>query len=75
MKERLLKLIKENMPDCDLSNVNDNSKLMDDLGLDSVGLMMLSMSIEDEFGVTFDEPVYFVTVKDVLDWLEKNATK
>ena len=75
MKERLLKLIKENMLDCDLSNVNDNSKLMDDLGLDSVGLMMLSMSIEDEFGVTFDEPVYFVTVKDVLDWLEKNATK
>ena len=48
---------------------------MDDLGLDSVGMMMLSMSIEDEFGVTFDEPVYFVTVKDVLDWLNKNATK
>lgn len=75
MIERLLKLIKENMPDCDVSNVTEDTKLMDDLGLDSVGMMMLSMSIEDEFGVTFDEPVYFVTVKDVLDWLNKNATK
>lgn len=75
MIERLLKLIKENMPDCDVSNVKEDTKLMDDLGLDSVGMMMLSMSIEDEFGVVFDEPVYFVTVKDVLDWLDKNATK
>ena len=75
MIERLLKLIKENMPDCDVSNVKEDTKLMDDLGLDSVGMMMLSMSIEDEFGVVFDEPVYFVTLKDVLDWLDKNATK
>ena len=75
MKEGLLKLIKENMPDCDVSNVKEDTKLMDDLGLDSVGMMMLSMSIEDEFGVVFDEPVYFVTLKDVLDWLDKNATK
>ena len=43
--------------------------------IDSVGLMMLSMSIEDEFGVTFDEPVYFETVGDVLKWLEANAKK
>lgn len=75
MYERLLKLIQENLPDSDLSNANENSKLMADLGLDSVGLMMLSMSIEDEFGVTFDEPVYFETVGDVLKWLEANAKK
>ena len=43
--------------------------------MDSIGMMMLSMSIEDEFGVQFDEPVFFKTVKDVLDWLEANATK
>ncbi|MCR4911102.1 MAG: acyl carrier protein [Bacilli bacterium] len=75
MYERLLKLIQENLPDSDLSNANENSKLMADLGLDSVGLMMLSMSIEDEFGVTFDEPVYFETVGDVLRWLETHAKK
>ena len=75
MFERLMKLIQENLPDTDLSGVNESSRLMEDLGMDSVGMMMLSMSIEDEFGVTFDEPVYFETVKDVLDWLEKNATR
>ena len=75
MFERLLKLIQDNMPDADLSKATVDSRLVEDLGMDSIGMMMLSMSIEDEFGVTFDEPVYFVTVKDVLDWLEKNATK
>ena len=75
MYERLLKLIKENMPDADIAKATKDSKLMADLGMDSIGMMMLSMAIEDEFGVSFDEPVMFVTVQDVLDYLEKNATK
>ena len=75
MYDRLLKLIQENMPDIDLKGVNENSRLMQDIGMDSIGMMMLSMAIEDEFGVRFDEPVFFETVKDVLNWLEKNATK
>ena len=75
MLERLTKLINENLPEKKIENVTPESRLIEDLGMDSIGMMMLSMSIEDEFGVTFDEPVYFVTVKDVLDWLEKNATK
>lgn len=75
MYERLLKLIEENMPDANVANATRESKLMADLGMDSIGMMMLSMAIEDEFGVSFDEPVMFVTVQDVLDYLEKNATK
>ncbi len=75
MYERLMKLIKENLPDKDLSNAKPESRLIEDLGMDSIGMMMLSMSIEDEFGVTFDAPVTFKTVQDVLDFLAKNATK
>ena len=75
MYDRLLKLIQENLPDADLSKATMDSRLMEDLGMDSIGMMMLSMSIEDEFGVQFDEPVFFKTVKDVLDWLEAHATK
>ncbi|MBO6280827.1 MAG: acyl carrier protein [Bacilli bacterium] len=75
MLERLVKLIKENAPDKDLSNVSKEDRLIEDLGMDSIGMMMLSMSIEDEFGVTFDAPVSFKTVQDVIDYLEKNATK
>jgi acyl carrier protein len=75
MLERLMKLIQENLPDKDLSNAKPESRLIEDLGMDSIGMMMLSMSIEDEFGVTFDAPVTFKTVQDVLDFLAKNATK
>ena len=75
MFERLLKLMKENMPDTDFSGATPESRLFEDLGFDSIGLMMLSMAIEDEFGVRFDEPVPFATVQDVLDYLEKHAKK
>ena len=75
MYERLLKLIQENLPDKDLANATKESRLIEDLGMDSIGMMMLSMSIEDEFGVTFDAPGTFKTVQDVLDYLDKNATK
>ena len=75
MYERLLKLIKENMPDADVDKATPSSRLFEDLGMDSIGLMMLSMAMEDEFGVRFDEPQPFSTVQDVLDYLEKHATK
>ncbi len=75
MLERLVKLIKENLPEKDLSNVSPSDRLIEDLGMDSIGMMMLSMSIEDEFGVVFDAPVQFKTVQDVLDYLKENATK
>lgn len=75
MSDRLLKLIKEVMPEAKLDGANESSRLMEDLGLDSIGLMMLAMSLEDEFGVHFNEVVKFETVKDVISYLEKNATK
>ena len=43
--------------------------------MDSIGMLMLSMAMEEEFGVSFSELVKFVTVQDVLDFLDKNATK
>ena len=55
-----------------LDNVTLETKLIDDLHFDSLGVMMFAMAIEDEFGVTFDEPMNFVTVKDVVDYIEAN---
>lgn len=75
MYDRLLKLIKDQMPDLDISKASESSRLVEDLGFDSIGLMMLAMSLEDEFGVRFNEVVRFETVKDVISFLEKNATK
>lgn len=73
MYDRLVKLIKENMPDVDISKATPEARLKEDLGMDSIGLMMLSMAIEDEFNVTFNDVVTFSTVQDVLDFLKHNA--
>jgi acyl carrier protein len=63
------------MPNVDLEAAGKNARLMADLGMDSIAMLMLSVAMEDEFGLTFTEPVVFNTVQDVLDFLDKNATK
>ena len=72
MLERLKELMKNVDPDLNLDNVTLDTKLVDDLHFDSLGIMMFAMAIEDEYGVSFDEPMNIVTVKDVVDYLEAN---
>ena len=72
MLEKLKELMKNVDPDVNLDNVTLETRLVDDLHFDSLGIMMFAMAIEDEFGVSFDEPMNFLTVKDVVDYLEAN---
>lgn len=72
MLEKLKQLMKNVDPDVNLDGVTLETKLIDDLHFDSLGIMMFAMAIEDEFGVTFDEPMNFITVKDVIDYIEAN---
>ena len=73
--ERLKKLIGQSMPDVDIKNVTLQTRLIEELQFDSLGMMMLAMAMEDEFGVRFDEPVNFVTVQDVLDFVKTHGKK
>ena len=73
--ERLKKLIGRSMPDVKVEEVSLESRLVEDLKFDSLGMMMLAMEMEDEFGVRFDEPVNFVSVKDVLEFIKVKGTK
>ena len=75
MYDRLLQLIKLYLPEDKIASATPSSRIQADLGMDSIGMLMLSMALEEEFGVSFREPVKFVTVQDVLDFLDKNATK
>jgi len=75
MYDRLLQLIKKYLPEDKIAIATPESRLLADLGMDSIGMLMLSMALEEEFGVSFREPVHFVTVQDVLDFLDRNATK
>ena len=70
MLEKLKQLMKGVNQDVNLDNVTLETKLIEDLHFDSLGMMMLAMAIEDEFGISFDEPVNFVTVQDVINFIE-----
>lgn len=70
MLERLKQIIGKVLPDMDVSAVTENTRLVEDLGFDSLALIMMSMEIEDEFKFRFTEFVKFETVGDVCGYLE-----
>ena len=70
MLDKLKKVLEKVLPDVDMSAVGEDTKLIDDLGFDSLALMMMSMEIEDAFGFKFKEFVRFETVGDVVSYLE-----
>ena len=74
MFERLKKILVEELslnPD----DVTPNSELAKDLGVNSLELADLVLVCEDEFGVEFNEDDIhkFITVGDVVEYLEENA--
>ena len=73
MIDRLKNALLSVIPDADLTNVNENTSLQADLGLNSLSTMLLALAIEDEFGVRFEEAVEFKTVGDVLAYLQAHA--
>ena len=70
MLDRLKIVLGRVLPDVDMSTVTEDTRLIDDLGFDSLALMMMSMEIEDAFGFKFLEFVKFETVGDVCRYLE-----
>ena len=70
MLEKLKEILGKVLPDVDMSSVNDQTRLVEDLGFDSLAMMMMAMEIEDAFGFKFAEFVRFETVGDVCGYLE-----
>ena len=71
MKE-ILKQIK---PAADFNNINDDSQLVRDVGLDSLTILLLSLAIENKFGFKFEGNPKFSTVGEVLDYISANTTR
>ena len=70
MLEKLKEILGKVLPEVDMSQVTESTRLVEDLGFDSLALMMLSMEIEDAFDFKFTELVRFETVGDVCGDLE-----
>lgn len=70
MLEKLKTILGKVLPDMDVGEVTHDTRLVEDLGFDSLAMMMMSMEIEDSFGFKFTELVRFETVGDVIRYLE-----
>ena len=73
MLNRLKKILGKVLPDVDMATVNEDTRLVDDLGFDSLAMMMMAMELEDAFGFKFTEFVRFETVGDVCGYLESRV--
>lgn len=59
----------------DMNTIADDSNIVEDLGADSLDVVEMLMSIEDNLGIIIsdDDAAKLKTVRDVADYLEANA--
>jgi acyl carrier protein len=71
--KELLKLANSSSPEL-VEQCDENSDLRSDLGLTSIGVLYLAISIEQEFGIEFEGSSFdeFSKVKDVIDYIEQS---
>lgn len=67
--KRLLELIEESMPEVDVSGAGMDTRFIEDLRYDSLGLMTLVMNVEKEFSVAFNTFYQINTIKDIYDFI------
>ncbi len=71
----LKQIVKKTAPKVNVDNMTEDSRLLEDLRLDSLSVLMMSMGVEEFYGITLEEFVPFKTVKDVVDYLKKMGIK
>lgn len=74
IKDKVRKIIAEKLS-VDLEEVVPEASFVDDLGADSLDLVELIMSMEEEFDVEIsdEDAEKMVTVKDAYDYIEANS--
>ena len=74
--EKLTEVLQMAMGDSiDVNSITEESNLVTDLGLNSVGILYVVIAIEEFFGIRFDDVTFgdFNTVKDVINYIEKKV--
>ena len=64
--KQVLSLVK---PSIDVDAVRGESLLREDLGLDSLTMLLMSLGIENQFGIRFEDSPSLQTVQDVVDYV------
>lgn len=63
----LKEVVKVVRPALDLDTVTFDTRLVEDLGLDSLSMLLVAMALENRFGIRFDSQQQFQTVTDACD--------
>ena len=74
--ERLVKVFHAVFEDdVDLSAITPESSLMEDIGMNSIGMLYMAMAVEEEFGIKFknDDLAGIRTVADVVKLIEEKC--
>lgn len=67
--EKLKEMLNRINPDINTENIDGNTSLLLDLGLDSLSMLMLAYEIEEEYGFLFEQTENFKTVGDVCGYI------
>lgn len=71
--DKLLEIFSNIIPEIDPAEISLSSSLTEDLGLNSLTMMLLAVSIEDEYGITFDDATELNTVEDVCEYIAEKT--
>jgi acyl carrier protein len=73
IEEKVKKIIAEKLS-VDISEVKPEASFVDDLGADSLDLVELIMSMEEEFDIDIsdEDAEKIITVKDAIDYIGKH---
>ncbi len=71
--DKLLEIFGNVIPEVDSSEIGMDSSLTEDLGLNSLTMMLLAVSIEDEYDIKFEDADGLKTVKDVCAYIEEKT--
>lgn len=70
MIEKLKAIILRVDPSVVVDGITEQTRLKEDLGFDSLSVMLMSMEIEQEFSFKFAEFIKFKTIGDVCRYIE-----
>ena len=74
--DKVKKLICEQLGKSE-DKVTEDTKIVEDLGADSLDVVELLMALEDEFGISLPDEVAkeLSTVGDIVNYIDKNTKK
>ncbi len=56
-------------PKVDLEKITLDSNFLTDIGIDSLSMLLLSLAVENKFGISFEPDVKFSKVSEVVDYI------